>query len=263
MIKSATIYKIASTPAIEKLQPFVPTTATQEKSAGWIPPNEGGLFETISGATVLCIKVETRTVPAATLDAAVKAKCEQIERLTGRKPGKKERKDIKDECKQALLPRAFPKQKTVLCILDGDTLIIDATGSIVDDVLTALVSADGMFQCFEDAPQAWMKSLLFGAESESFTVGGDCELADEDAKVKYTNHPLLIDEIEDHLRQGKMPVNLALHAEGVVFTLTEKLEFKKISFDSESTEFESDMTVAILTMRQVIADLLIELKGDE
>lgn len=293
MIKNATIFKLSGVEADDSqiaeglsARMFAPTGPTQEKSLGWVSPRgieHSPLVERINGATLFKLKVETRKVPAATMAEEVAKVCKHIEASTGRKPGKKEKRDIKEEVKHTLLPKAFPKQATAMCILDGQFLIIDsASASMVDDVATALIKAvEGLrIEGIQDedavSPEAAMAQWLADNEAPSgFAILKSCELRATDesrAKVRYTNHAVLTEEVQAHLAQGKRPTSLAMEFDDrVQFTLTDSLQLKKISFGDKVMDqarennrnpgdFDGSMTIAIGEMRPLLTELLIALE---
>ncbi|MDR2326770.1 MAG: recombination-associated protein RdgC, partial [Acidovorax sp.] len=121
MFKNMIVYRIAAQwqGALEQLEealqktPFTPCGATQEKSAGWVPPRgeeHGLLAESVGGQWVLRYMSESKMLPASVLNRKVAEKAEAIEKEFGRKPGKKEKQELKDEAKLDLLPMAFTKQ---------------------------------------------------------------------------------------------------------------------------------------------------------
>lgn len=81
-------------------------------------------------------------MPASVLARKVKERAAQIEASTGRKPGKKETKELKEEAKQALLPMAFSKLSSTTVWIDPAQrlLVIDAGNqSRADEIVTCLV----------------------------------------------------------------------------------------------------------------------------
>ena len=129
MFKSLIIYRIAPTwqadlAAVEEAlarTPFTPCGPTQERSAGWVPPRgeaEGLFAESIGGQWTLRFMSEAKMLPASVLNRKVQEKADAIERETGRKPGKKEKQQFKDEAKLDLLPMAFTKQGGVWIWID-------------------------------------------------------------------------------------------------------------------------------------------------
>lgn len=287
MIKNANISRLPKPVSITHIDLeqmlFAPTMPTQQKSLGWVPPSgeHGSLVHSNSGAKVMRLRVETRTVPASTLNEHVEKQCKAIELGTGRKPGKKEKRDLKEEALTTLLPHAFPKQKDVLCILDGVWLILDTTSTgLIDDAITALV------KCVEGfvaepvntavSPGAAMAAWLLDQDAPSgFDIGRACELqaADESsAKVRYTNHPLLTEEVQAHLSQGKQVTSLAMEFDDrVAFTLTDSLQLKKVSFKDCVVEqarqhditgdFDGSLAIAIGEFRPLLAELVAALGG--
>jgi recombination associated protein RdgC len=288
MIKNATIYRLAEPMTVvhhdlDQLN-FAPTLPTQQKSLGWVPPadDSDALVHFNSGARVMRLRVETRTVPAATIAEHVAQMCKAIEQATGRKPGKKEKRDLKEEALTTLLPHAFPKQKDVLCILDGRWLILDTTSpGLLDDAITALVKClDGLVVeqvQTNDSPAVAMAEWLHGDTApDGFSFGNACELKARDessAKVRYTNHYLLTDEVKTHLAQGKLPTSLAMEFDDrVAFTLTDTLQLKKIDFgdkvmeearshDRNPGDLEGSMAIAIGEFRPLLGELVAALGG--
>jgi recombination associated protein RdgC len=83
------------------------------------------------------------------------------------------------------------------------------------------------------APASAMAVWLAEKEAPAgFSIDRECELKQPDtekATVRYARHTLDIDEVGEHVRQGKLPTQLALTWAGrVSFVLTEALTLKKI-----------------------------------
>ncbi|MDR2325510.1 MAG: recombination-associated protein RdgC [Acidovorax sp.] len=292
MFKNLIIYRIASNAAFglsaleEALQktPFTPCGATQEKSVGWVPPRgeeHGLLAESVGGQWVLRFFAESRAVPASVLNRKVAEKAEAIEKEFGRKPGKKEKQELKDEVKLDLLPLAFPKQSAIWVWIDprASLLVLD-TGSQAraDEVVTLLVEGlQGFGVALLDtqtSPQAAMAHWLLTQEPPAgFSIDRECELkaADESkAVVRYGRHPLDIAEVKEHVEHGKLPTKLAMTWDDrVSFVLTDGLQLKKLAFlDSVLDEagdeggFDTDVAIATGELGRLIPDL-IEILGGE
>ena len=130
---------------------FVECGALQDKSVGWIAPRGGEesvLVEVVDGQWLLRLMVETKAVPGSVVKRKVEAQIEQIEASTGRKPGRKEPRDLKEDARMALLPLAFSRQSAVWVWVDpkAGLLMLDAGSQArADEVITALVKAvDGL-----------------------------------------------------------------------------------------------------------------------
>jgi recombination associated protein RdgC len=265
---------------------FVPCGASQEKSIGWIEPRgeaNGPLVESVNGQWILKLMIETRAVPGAAIAKKAAEWAVHIESTTGRKPGKKETREAKDDIKLALLPMAFSKESSVWVWIDpaANLLVIDAASQArADKVVTMLAKCiPGLALRLIDtkvSPTAAMSDWLITQEPPAgFTVDRECELkaADESkAVVRYTRNPLDIEEVKAHVESGKLPVMLALTwGSRVSFVLTEGLQVKKLAFldvvfdgasSGKDDGFDADVLITTSELRKMLPDLLDALGGE-
>ena len=266
-------------------QPFEECGATQEKSIGWVPPrgeDNGAMVESVGGQWILRLMSESKMLPASVLNRKLNEQLAHIEAKEGRKPGKKEKQEIKDECKLDLLPMAFTKQGGLWVWIDPQArLLVLDTGSQgrADEVVTMLVEASPGFAVAlvdtQSSPQGAMAAWLHSQEAPAgFTIDRECELksADESkAVVRYARHPLDIDEIREHIDQGKMPTKLAMTWDDrVSFVLTEGLQLKKVALldvvmegqSQDDAGFDADVAIATGEFSQLIPELIQALGGE-
>ena len=298
MFKNVTIYRIApgwdatleSMEAALDAARFVPCSASQDKSVGWAEPrgeDHGPLVESVNGQRILKLVIETKAVPGSVVKEKAQEAADHIEATTGRKPGKKETKELREDALQALLPQAFPRRCSVWVWFDlQNGLLITDAGSQGknDEVVTALVRAfDGLALTLLQTtmtPQTAMTQWLATTEPENdwpagFNVERECELksADEEkSAVKFTRHHLLTDEVRKHLAEGKLPTRLALSWEGRIgFTLTESMQLKKLAFlegvfddrpNEDESGFDTDVALATGELRQLVPALIEALGGE-
>ena len=265
---------------------FVPCGASQDKSVGWVEPRgeaHGPLVESVAGQLILKLKIETKSVPSSVVARKAKERSEQIEATTGRKPGKKEMREIKEDVRMTLMPLAFSKESSVLVWIDttSNLLILDAGSQAkVDEVITRLVSSlPGLSVTLlntQMSPQAAMTAWLITQEPPSdFSVDRECELkAVDESKsvVRYVRHALDTDEVKQHVEGGKLPTRLALTWNSrVSFVLTEALQLKKVTFldvvfEASSAEkddgFDADVAIATGELCQLLPGLIEALGGE-
>ncbi len=265
---------------------FVECGATQEKSIGWCEPRgeaHGPLVESVGGQLIFKLMIETRALPGSVVTRKAKERVAQIEASTGRKPGKKEIRDLKDDIKLELLPQAFTKQASTGVWIDPEArwLVIDASSQTrADEVVTMLVkSLNGLAVALLNtkvSPTAAMSEWLVSQETPAgFSVDRECELkaADESkAVVRYARHPLDNEEVRQHVQAGKLPTRLALTWDSrVSFVLTEGLQVKKLAFldvvmDGASTGkddgFDANVAIATGELRKLLPDLIEALGGE-
>lgn len=266
---------------------FEPCGPTQALSAGWVPPRgEQGapLLEQVDGHWLLTLRMEKRILPSSVVREHTEERLDQIEDETGRRPGKKQAKDIAEQVTLELLPRAFTTQSHLkVWISPAQRLLMVEASSIgkADELITLLVKADPALSLHllqsAESPAACMGAwLMDGVPPEGFTIDRDCELkaADEmKSVVKYGRHNLDTDELRSHLSSGKMPTRLAMTwKERISFTLTDTLQIKGIKFldvvfdgrdkPAKDEAFDVDAALATGELSQLIPALIEALGGE-
>jgi recombination associated protein RdgC len=270
---------------------FVECGATQPVSAGWAPPRgvaHAPLLESVGGQWLMKLVVEQRVVPSAVVKRRVDERAAQIEQATGRKPGKKQQKELKEEVLLDLLPQAFTKQAAIRVWLNPKDrlLMIDASSPAkADDVVTHLVkAADGLaltpLHTAQSPAAAMSEWLTTGEPPAGFSVDRECELKSPDetkSAVRYARHALDIDEVRQHIAGGKVPTQLALTWQGrVSLLLTESMQVKKIAFlegvfeggasgagkPKADEAFEADAAIATGELGKLLPDLIDALGGE-
>ncbi|MDP9043718.1 MAG: recombination-associated protein RdgC [Pseudomonadota bacterium] len=295
MFKNLIIYRVGPTWAAhgDALQdalaksPFLPCAPSQAVSAGWAPPRglpHAPLLESVDGQWLMTFAVEQRIVPASVVKQRLAERAALIEKETGRKPGKKLAKELKEEVLLELLPRAFTKQSALKVWLNPKDrlLMIDASSPAkADDVVTHLVkAADGLvltpLNTVQSPAMAMAQWLTTGEAPFGFSVDRECELKSADdtrSAVRYARHPLDIEEIRQHIAQGKVPTQLALTWQGRVgLLLTEAMQVKKVTFlegvfegakPARDEAFDADAALATGELRRLVPDLIEALGGEQ
>ncbi len=297
MFKNVTIYRIAPgwDATLEDMETaldaarFNPCGATQDKAVGWVEPRgeaHGPLVESVAGQRILKLRIETKGVPGSVVREKAQEAADHIEATTGRKPGKKETKALREDALLALLPQAFPRQMSVWVWIDlqNGWLVTDASSQgKLDEVVTALVRAfDGLAITLlqtQVTPQTVMTQWLSATTPDEwpggFAVERECELKsgdEEKSVVKFTRHNLATDEVRKHIAEGKLPTRLALSWEGRIgFTLTESLQLKKLAFlegvfddraDDGESGFDTDVALTTGELQKLIPELIEALGGE-
>lgn len=293
MFKNMIVYRIAqpwnlpldAVDAALARMPFAPCGATQELALGWVPPRgeaHGALVEAVGGQWILRLVREAKLLPAAVLARKAQEKAAQIEVTTGRKPGKKELRELKEEAKLDLLPMAFTRQAAVWVWIDPEAgwLVLDTASQARADELTSLLvellpGLSLRLLQTQTAPATAMAHWLATQEPPAgFTLERECELKSPDesqAVVRYERHPLDIEEVQAHIAAGKRPTRLALAWEGrVSFVLTEGLQLKKVALlDTALAEqtgdeggFDADVALATGELGRLLPDLIAALDGE-
>ncbi|AET95459.1 recombination-associated protein RdgC (plasmid) [Burkholderia sp. SFA1] len=268
-------------------RPFQPCGSQDQKSAGWVSPQEHGpLVHALGRQWLLALRIETKSVPGEAIKKAVAEKSKDYEQRNGYKPGRKVVKDMKEEALMELLPRAFPKQATIQVWINAEAGWIamnTSTPSKADDVVAALIETSStapisLVRTNQSPAQAMADWLTSGEAPDNFTVDRDCELKgteDEKPTVKYSRLSLERDEIRQHIEEGKRPTKLAMTWDDrASFILTDKGQVKKLVFldavmeeinlDAEDADAVFHSTFAIMTaeLSRFFPDLVESLGGE-
>lgn len=271
--------------ALEKAR-FEECSASQEKSIGWVEPRgeqHGPLVEIVAGQRVCKLMVEVKAVPSSVIARKANERSTQIEALEGRKPGKKELREIKENLKISLLPMAFTKQSSIWVWIDpaAKLLVIDSGSQArADEVISLLVKClDGFGVTLINtnvSPAVAMAQWLTTQEPPpDFSVDRECELKAQDeskAVVRYARHPLDTDEVRLHIEGGKSPTRVAMTwSDRVSFVLTDALQIKKLAFldvvfegasSGKDDGFDADVAITTAELQKMVPDLLQALGGE-
>jgi len=298
MFKNVMVYRIAEgwSPDLGDVEAalqgarFVECGATQDKSVGWVEPRgqaHGPLVESVGGQWIAKLMIESKAVPGNVLRRRVDEQCAAIEASTGRKPGKKEKRNLLDDVLLELLPQAFAKQTTVLVWIDlaRRRLVLDcASQGKADEAISALIKAMPGFSIAllqtVTSPQSAMSRWLLATDPDEWPadlcVERECTLkatGEDAASIRYVRHPLANDEVRKHVSEGKLPTQLALSWDGRVgLVLTETLQLKKVQFldgvmdasggDKKEDRFDADVALSTGLLSPLL-DSLIEALGGE
>ena len=269
---------------------FVECTATQDKSVGWVEPRgqaHGPLIESVQGHWILKLLIESKSVPGHLVRRKADEEAANIEAQTGRRPGKKQMRELRDDVLLSLLPQAFARQSSVLVWLDmkARRLVLNAgSQGKADEAVSALLKAmPGLSIALlqtATTPQAAMTEWLLAPTPEDWPadlcVERECTLkatGEDAASIRYVRHHLLSDDVRKHVTEGKLPTQLALSWDGrVAFVLTETLQLKKVQFldgvmdasgtDKDEDRFDADVALSTGLLSPLL-DSLIEALGGE
>lgn len=291
LLIAATIFKLACTPALAAMadcsdaETFTPCGPTQTLSRGLVPPRgeHGALIEAVGGEWLLRVATETRSVPSSTVKRVLDERVAAITAETGRTPKGKRLAELKAEVVHELLPHGICKRSEVPVWISpraGLVVIGSTSGAAVDAIVTMLVKLGVTLSPLQTqlAPATGMANwLLQKAGPCGFSIDRECELKQPDvekATVRYLRHTLELDEIGQHVRQGKLPTKLALTWQGrVSFLLIEgvngALALKKVvlldvtppAAEEAADAFDGAWALQTGELGQLIVDLVDALGG--
>ncbi len=260
-------------------------SASEAQSAGWVAPLEGGaLVHAANGQWLLALGVEQKLLPGSVVKQFANDKAKAIEEAEGRRVGRKEMRDIREQMTLELLPRAFVRRRTTCGWIDpiNGWLVIDAAAAAkADEFLEHLHKSVDKLPVkplkTRQSPTAAMTGWIAGGDAPSgFTIDQDLELRSaEKATVRYAKHSLEGDEIRQHIAAGKTVTRLAMTwNDRISFVLNENLQLKRLAFldilkdsadlqaGNEEERFDLDFTLMAGELARLLDDLLGALGGE-
>jgi len=260
-------------------------SATDAQSIGWVAPRDGGgLVHAVNNQWLLALGAEQKLLPASVVKQFANDKAKAIEEAEGRRVGRKEMREIREEMTIELLPRAFVRRRSTFGWIDplNGWLVIDAAAPAkAEEFLEQLrKSVDGLparLLKVTQSPSAAMTGWVASGEAPSgFTLDQDLELRSaEKATVRYVKHTLDGEEIRQHIATGKVVTRLAMTwGDRISFVLNENLQIKRLTFldilkeqadgqaENEDERFDLDFTLMTGEVARLLDDLLEALGGE-
>lgn len=211
-------------------------------SQGWIQPatHAPDLFSlSANGAVLVALRTDEKILPAAAIRLQADERIKKIEAEEIRKIGRREAKEMREAIVMELLPRALVKSGTQRAIIDlreGFVFVEAGSSAKAENLLSILRETIGSLPTrliqTQTTPQTAMTNWLESGAPQPFALDADCELkfpGDGGAVARFTRQNLDTDEIRQHLATGKLATRLGLEwNERISFTLTEKMEFKRL-----------------------------------
>lgn len=281
--RNLTLFRFSRETALdlERLDEVLPEHALRpvgpmELSArGFVPPLGGDdvdmLTHAVNRNTMVTMGTEDKLLPSSVIADAVAVRVKKIAEDEGRKVGGRERKKIKDDVLNELVPRAFVRTGRLSAYADRKNgwLVVDtASRKAAENLLSQMREALGSFPAVPLSPQESARILMThwvatGDLPTGFAPGDECELrypaTASGAIARCRRQDLDTDEIREHLRQGKQVFRLGLvFDDRISFVLGEDLVLRKVKFtdvvldeqaDShENMAAEADANFALMTL---------------
>jgi recombination associated protein RdgC len=269
----------------ERLEPaaFRPCGSLQPETIGWDRPlgRDGDLLtHAANGCVMLCATRQERLLPGSVVREMLDERVAELEAKEGRKIGRKQKLQMRDELVVDLMPRAFVRSSRTFAYIDeaNDWIIIDTpTVKRADELLSLLRETLGSLKtrplAVREAPASVLTGWIGGGEPEDFVVKDECELrepSEEGGIIRCRRQALDSDEIATHLAAGKQVVRLAVEwNERLGCLLADDLVVRRLKFldlvqdqvadanpEDAIARFDVDFAIMSAELRQFIPRLL-------
>jgi recombination associated protein RdgC len=264
---------------------FEPCGPLTERSSGWVavdPDNSDLLARRLNGADLLRLRSQSRVLPPAAVNEELEARIEDYRRRMQEAPSPREKRRLKAEARDELMPKALLKSDRVWAYVDlkEKVLGIDALrDSAAERVVRRLqASLDGL----DIRPLQFMKpvdellsAVFFDGAPKQFAAGRECrmqDLADAGSIVRWTDFDLSDKSIRDHVANGMRLTHLAVVYDNIMSCVINengvisKLRFLGMDDDSEDhgdplARQDAEFVLITGTLRHLLGDLKKQLGG--
>jgi recombination associated protein RdgC len=257
-IKATRIFS-AALPSAEALrghltnETFAEPLATQLSTCGFVPMEQGTFVTEFPGGFAFRFRYAQKVIPASVIKQAMADAVREIENETGRKPGKKEKADIKASLIEDFSARAFVRTTDIICYFRSATnhlLVPTLSTSIGDKLMTKLVFAveslktetihvSNVTQGLTARLKRWLDDGdAFDAFGAFYPVNEvDLEQEEHSVRVKMTGLQQAHKALTTSLNQGFSVSAIGLNLEGDEFKLTHNFNLRAIKLaDPEQEE---------------------------
>jgi recombination associated protein RdgC len=258
---------------------------------GWAPPlgrHSQQLVHAASGYLMICSRKEEKIIPASVVRQLLDDKVAGIEAAESREIYRREKMRLKEEIIVDLLPRALTRISNQFAYIDvrNQLLIVDsASPAKAEALIGQLRNTLGRFPATPVKTSGSLSGLMTHWLGEArapagFELGHECELKHPNPDggiVSCKKQDLESGEIQNHIKQGKQVVKLALQwQQRLSCVLHEDLSIKRLRFediireaeseteaDDPVSRFDLDFSLMALELATFIPALLEALGGEE
>lgn len=262
-------------------RPFSPCAGLDWSSEGWVAPSPNQEVLTVSAphGQLFTLRRAEKVLPAAVIREALDNRIAHIQKEEHRHVGTKEKRALKEQITDDLLPRAFTRSGRLAAYIDrGRRYLIIGTASInkaeilisrLREALPPLPATPPRTRIA--ATTAMTEWVLTGKMPSNFALDAECELKDalkEGVVIRCSGMDLATEEIRQHLSNGKKVTRLGLvWRDRIRFVLTDTLQLKRLQFldvlQEEASQTGEDaatlFTATFILMSSELGQLLDEL----
>lgn len=208
--------------------PFKPCGSFSERSAGWeapVPALPEALARRVGGADLIRLRSQVRLLPTAAINEALEGRVAEFSARMDRPPGRKEKRDLKDEVYAELLPKALTRSDRIwgAYLIAERMLVVDtASETQADRFLDQLRSAFGSLPLtpveFQEPVSRLLTSVFLGTGPTAFLAGRECRMLDPatgSASVSWMDIDLSEPSVQKHVKDGLKIDRLALEFDQV------------------------------------------------
>ena len=258
---------------------FSPCGPLTERSSGWVPvdPDTGNLLaRRVNGADLLKLRSQSRVLPHSVINEELESRIEDFRNRMQEAPSPREKRRLKAETRDELLPKAMLKSDKIWGYVDLKEKVvgIDAAQSTAAERFIRRLSApfDGLkirpLQ-YKQPVNELLTGIFLGGAPDQFAVGRECRMqdaADGGSLVRWSNFDLSDTTIRNHVANGMRLTHLAIEYDNVMGCVLDengvisKLRFLGMDDDREEGDeplarLDAEFVLITGTLRKMLGDL--------
>ena len=208
---------------------FEPCGPLTERSNGWIPvyPEAGNsLARRLNGADLLRLRSQSRVLPPSVINEELEARVEDYRNRMKEEPSPREKRRLKAEARDELLPKSLLKSDKILGYVDLKQKIIGIDAlqpAAAERFLRRLRMAFGDLNIrplqYKQPVSELLTGIFLGGAPKQFAVGRECRMQDAGdtaSVVRWTNFDLSDKTIRNHVADGMHLTHLGIEYDNIM-----------------------------------------------
>lgn len=258
---------------------FKPCGPLTERSSGWVPiDTDSGetLARRVNGADLIKLRSQSRVLPASAINEELEARIEDFRSRMQEKPSASEKRRLKAETRDELLPKAMLKSDRILGYIDVKEKLLGIDAAQNAAVERFLLHLRAPFDQISFNPLQFnrpvgelLNNIFFGSAPSQFALGRECRMqdaADVRSIVRWSDFDLDDKTIKEHVTNGMRLTHLAIVYDNVLScVLDEDGVIRKLRFlgaDDEGddggdplTRMDAEFVMMTGTLRHMLTDM--------
>ncbi len=258
---------------------FEPCGPLTERSSGWMPvaPDNGEqLARRLNGADLVRLRSQSRVLPAAAINEELEVRIEDFRNRMGEVPSAREKRRMKAETRDELLPKAMLKSDKIWGYVDLKEKVIgidSAQDAVAERFLRRLRAPFGDLNIrplqYQRPVNELLTRIFLGDAPKQFILGRECRMqdaADAGSTVRWSDFDLAEKTIRNHVANGMRLTHLAIEYDNVMSCVLDengvigKVRFLGMDDDKDIdndplARMDAEFALSTGTLRMLLGDL--------
>lgn len=250
-----------------------------ERSTGWIPidvDSSQTLARRVNGADLIKLRSQSRVLPASAINEELETRIDEYRARMNEKPNAREKRRLKAEARDELLPKAMLKSDRILGYIDVKERVLGVDTGQNAATERFLLHLRAPFDQVAINPLQFdrpvgelLNKIFFGSAPSQFALGRECRMqdaADVRSIVRWSDFDLSDKTIKEHVANGMRLTHLAIVYDNLLScVLDEDGVIRKMRFlgaDDEGdddgdplTRMDAEFVLMTGTLRNMLADM--------